>query len=188
MKDQLLTLPNSLSLLRLVLVPCLIWTAIEGISSSFLWLLGVCFLSDILDGFLARRLNQVSVLGARLDSFGDILTYAAMILGLHQLWPSIFNEQAVFLFSATMSFLIPLIFAMSKFGEYPSYHTVGAKIAAVLLAPSYYILILVGADIWFRLVVFLYLLVAFEEILITLVLDAPKTNIKSIISLILDKS
>jgi CDP-diacylglycerol--glycerol-3-phosphate 3-phosphatidyltransferase len=87
-----------------------------------------------------------------------------------------------------MSFLIPLIFAMSKFGEYPSYHTVGAKVAAVLLAPSYYILILIGADIWFRLVVFLYLLVAFEEILITLVLDAPKTNIKSIISLILDKS
>ena len=42
-----------------------------------------------------------------------------------------------------MSFLIPLIFAMSKFGEYPSYHTVGAKVAAVLLAPSYYILILV---------------------------------------------
>jgi hypothetical protein len=47
---------------------------------------------------------------------------------------------------------------------------------------------LIGADIWFRLVVSLYLLVAFEEILITLVLDAPKTNIKSIISLILDKS
>jgi len=133
-------------------------------------------------------LGWTALVGARLDSFGDILTYAAMILGLHQLWPSIFSEQSVFLLSATMSFVIPLIFAMSKFGEYPSYHTVGAKIAAVLLAPSYYILILFDADVWFRLVVFLYLLVAFEEILITLVLDAPKTNIKSIISLILNKS
>ncbi len=183
MKDKLLTLPNSLSLLRLVLVPCLVWTAVEGFANCFLWLLGVCFLSDMLDGFLARKFNQVSILGARLDSFGDVLTYAAMILGLYQLWPSIFSEQSLFLLSATMSFIVPLIFAMSKFGEYPSYHTVGAKIAAVLLAPSYYILILADADIWFRLVVLLYLIVAFEEILITLVLDVPRTNIKSILSL-----
>jgi len=186
--EKLLTLPNSLSLLRLALMPCLVSSAIMGFSNLFLWLLSICFLSDILDGFLARKLNQVSVLGAKLDSFGDVLTYATMILGLYLLWPSIFEEQAVFLLSATLSFLIPLIVAMLKFGQYPSYHTVGAKTAAVLLAPAYYLLIVIGADIWFRLVVIAYLLVAVEEIVITSILDRPKTNIKSVLTLFSDKN
>jgi CDP-diacylglycerol--glycerol-3-phosphate 3-phosphatidyltransferase len=111
-----------------------------------------------------------------------------MILGLYLLWPSIFEEQAVFLLSATLSFLIPLIVAMLKFGQYPSYHTVGAKTAAVLLAPAYYLLIVIGADIWFRLVVIAYLLVAIEEIVITSILDRPKTNIKSVLTLFSDKN
>ena len=102
-----------------------------------------------------------------------------MILALYFLWPDIFSDQSVFLLMATLSFLVPLFVAVVKFGNYPSYHTVGAKIAALLIAPAYYLLIIFDADILFRLVILFYLIVAVEEIFITYLLRHPKTNISS---------
>ncbi|MBT3673194.1 MAG: CDP-alcohol phosphatidyltransferase family protein [Porticoccaceae bacterium] len=184
MSTNLLSIANILSFLRLGLVPVLVWLAASGAGVLFLWVLGISLISDALDGYLARKLNQTSEFGAKLDSWGDALTYAVMILGLYGLWPDIFSEQSVFLLMATLSFLVPLVVASVKFGEYPSYHTLGAKIAALLIAPAYYLLIILDADIWFRLVILFYLLVAIEEILITYLLRHSKTNISSAWTLI----
>jgi phosphatidylglycerophosphate synthase len=182
--SKIFSVPNLLSFLRLILVPVLIWIALEGLANYFLMVLGVSLISDMLDGYLARKLDQVSELGAKLDSWADTLTYASMIFGLYQIWPTIFSHQALFLLSATLSFLVPLIASAIKFGQYPSYHTLGAKIAALLIAPAYYFLILVDADTWFRLVILFYLLVASEEVAITIILKKPETNIVSVWSLI----
>ena len=179
MNSTTFSIANLLSFLRLSLVPALVWLALEGYAEWFLAVLAVSLMSDILDGYLARKLNQVSDFGAKLDSWGDSLTYAGMIFGLYQIWPAIFTEQKAYLLSATLSFIIPLMFALKKFGEYPSYHTWGAKVAAVLIAPAYYMLILIDADTWFRMVILFYLLVAAEEILITLILKSPATNVGS---------
>ncbi len=157
----------------------LVWLAASGAGVLFLWVLGISLISDALDGYLARKLNQTSEFGAKLDSWGDALTYAVMILALYFLWPDIFSDQSVFLLMATLSFLVPLFVAVVKFGNYPSYHTVGAKIAALLIAPAYYLLIIFDADILFRLVILFYLIVAVEEIFITYLLRHPKTNISS---------
>ena len=157
----------------------LVWLAASGAGVLFLWVLGISLISDALDGYLARKLNQTSEFGAKLDSWGDTLTYAVMILALYFLWPDIFLDQSVFLLMATLSFLVPLFVAVVKFGNYPSYHTVGAKIAALLIAPAYYLLIILDADILFRLVILFYLIVAVEEIFITYLLRHPKTNISS---------
>ena len=179
MNSTTFSIANLLSFLRLSLVPALVWLALKADADWFLVVLAVSLVSDILDGYLARKLNQVSDFGAKLDSWGDSLTYAGMIFGLYQIWPAIFTEQKAYLLSATLSFIIPLMFALMKFGEYPSYHTWGAKVAAVLIAPAYYMLILIDADTWFRLVILFYLLVAAEEILITLILKSPATNVGS---------
>jgi CDP-diacylglycerol--glycerol-3-phosphate 3-phosphatidyltransferase len=184
MSTKLFSIANILSFLRLGLVPVLVWLAASGEDVLFLWVLGVCLISDALDGYLARKLNQASELGAKLDSWGDALTYAAMILGLYLLWPLIFSDQSIFVLMATLSFLVPLAVSAVKFGEYPSYHTLGAKIAALLIAPAYYMLITIDADVWFRVVVLLYLLVAIEEIVITCLLSHSRTNISSAWTLI----
>ena len=179
MSTNLFSIANILSFLRLGLVPVLVWLAASGAGVLFLWVLGISLISDALDGYLARKLNQTSEFGAKLDSWGDALTYAVMILALYFLWPDIFSDQSVFLLMATLSFLVPLFVAAVKFGKYPSYHTVGAKIAALLIAPAYYLLIILDADILFRLVILFYLFVAVEEIFITYLLRHPKTNISS---------
>ena len=178
--SNLYSIPNILSLLRLALVPVLVGLASAQRGDIFLVVLAVSLLSDVLDGYLARKLGLVSELGAKLDSWGDILTYAAMILGLHLIWPDIFDKQAEFLFAAMMSFILPTLLAFRKFGAYPSYHTWGAKLAAVLMAPAYYVLILADADSFFRVVILFRLLVAAEEMAITFILNRPRSNVGSV--------
>lgn len=178
------SIPNLLSLLRLALVPVLIALAAAGQVDWFLALLAISLVSDVLDGYLARKLQQASELGARLDSWADMLTYAAMIFGLYLIWPSIFEEQAIYLFAATLSYILPVILALSRFGSFPSYHTWGAKLAAVLIAPAYYLLILSDNQLFFRAVIIFHVLVAVEEMAITLILKYPKTNVGSIIKLL----
>lgn len=184
MGNNLYSIPNLLSLLRLILVPLLIGLAMYEQAQLFLLLLAVSLVSDVLDGYVARKLQQTSELGAKLDSWGDILTYGAMIFGLYFIWPTIFIAQAGYLFAAMLSFILPLLLALSRFGSYPSYHTLGAKITAILMAPAYYLLILWDSELFFRAVILLRVLVAIEEMAITFALKRPKSNVDSIFFLL----
>lgn len=188
MANNLYSIPNLLSLLRLILVPILITLALYGQAELFLLLLAISLVSDVLDGYVARKLQQTSELGAKLDSWGDILTYGAMISALFLIWPAIFSEQAGFLFAAMFSFILPLLLALSRFGSYPSYHTIGAKVTAILMAPAYYLLILLDTELFFRAVILLRVLVALEEIAITFALKRPKSNVDSVFYLLWSSS
>ena len=183
-KPTLYSIPNILSLSRLALVPVLITLAYFGKAQAFLAVLAISLLSDVFDGYLARKLNQTSELGAKLDSWGDVLTYGCMILGLYWIWPQVFAQQVWFLVAATLSFVVPVAYALGKFGEYPSYHTLGAKTAAVLTAPAFYLLTLIGADLFFNAVIVFHIIVAFEEMAITSALTRPQSNVRSIFSLV----
>jgi phosphatidylglycerophosphate synthase len=182
-EQKIFTIPNLLSMTRLALVPVLIGLALAVKAQAFLMVLAVSLLSDVFDGYLARKLNQTTDLGAKLDSWGDVLTYGCMILGLYWIWPQVFAQQVWFLVAATLSFVVPVAYALGKFGEYPSYHTLGAKTAAVLMAPAFYLLTLVGADLFFNAVIVFHVIVAFEEMAITSVLTGPRSNVRSIFSL-----
>jgi len=182
-KQKIYTIPNLLSMTRLVLVPVLIALAIAENAQAFLMVLAFSLLSDVFDGYLARKLNQTTELGAKLDSWGDVLTYGAMILGLYWIWPQVFTEQLWFLIAATLSFVVPVAHAFKKFGEYPSYHTLGAKTAAVLMAPAFYSLTLLGWDLFFQAVIVFHIVVAFEEMAITSTLSRPRTNVISILAI-----
>jgi phosphatidylglycerophosphate synthase len=182
-EQNLYSIPNILSLSRLALVPVLIVLAYFTRAQEFLVILAISLLSDVFDGYLARKLNQVSELGAKLDSWADVLTYSCMILGLYWIWPELFAQQAWFLVAAALSFVVPVAYALSKFGEYPSYHTLGAKTAAVLMAPAFYLLTLMGADLFFDAVIVFHIIVALEEIAITSVLTQPRSDVTSIFCL-----
>jgi cardiolipin synthase (CMP-forming) len=78
-----LTIPNALSVLRLLLIPVFLWLVLgpeaDGVAVAVLMFLGV---SDYLDGYLARRLRQTSTLGALLDPVADRLYILAVVVGL----------------------------------------------------------------------------------------------------------
>lgn len=77
------TLPNTVSLLRLLGIPLFLWLVLGP--KADLWALAVLALAgftDWLDGYLARRLDQASDLGELLDPVADRLYILAVVIGL----------------------------------------------------------------------------------------------------------
>jgi cardiolipin synthase (CMP-forming) len=81
-ESRIWTIPNLLSMLRLALVPPFLVLIIVGDYVAALIVLIVASFSDLLDGYLARRLNQVTRLGQLLDPAADRLYIFAALLGL----------------------------------------------------------------------------------------------------------
>lgn len=86
-----MNLPNKLTIFRIVLVPIMVILPFLGIKGEFLgipieyWVIDLIFiiasLTDKLDGYLARKNNQVTTFGKFLDPLADkILVLAAMVM------------------------------------------------------------------------------------------------------------
>jgi cardiolipin synthase len=71
MSVRVFTLPNVITLLRLLAVPGVAWLIYQERWAPACWLFLVAALSDGVDGFLARRMKQISALGAALDPVAD---------------------------------------------------------------------------------------------------------------------
>jgi cardiolipin synthase (CMP-forming) len=80
--SRILTIPNTISLLRLALVPVFGVLIVDGHDEWALVVLAISGASDWLDGVLARRLNQVTKLGQMLDPAADRLFILVTLLGL----------------------------------------------------------------------------------------------------------
>lgn len=82
LSKELRSIPNLLSLLRLALVPVFLLLLI---TDQFVWalvVLAVASASDWLDGFIARRFNQITELGKVLDPAADRMYIFASLIGL----------------------------------------------------------------------------------------------------------
>jgi len=81
--DRIVTVPNVLSFARLLGVPLFLWLVL--VPEADVWafvVLALAGISDWVDGFLARALNQRSRLGILLDPLADRLYIGATLLGL----------------------------------------------------------------------------------------------------------
>jgi cardiolipin synthase len=81
--DRILTIPNGISVARLLGVPVFLWLVLGPHADGWaVALLIVAGLSDWLDGKIARALNQTSKLGQLLDPAADRLYIAATLVAL----------------------------------------------------------------------------------------------------------
>lgn len=83
MNDRIVTIPNLLSAIRLLLVPVFLWLVLgPELDEWALLVLVVSGITDYLDGNLARRFHQTSAVGAILDPVADRLFILAVVIGL----------------------------------------------------------------------------------------------------------
>ena len=74
------TIPNVLTMIRLLLVPVFIVLFTRGLTKAALAAFAVASLTDLLDGYLARRLNQITDFGKLFDPLADkLMVLTAMI-------------------------------------------------------------------------------------------------------------
>jgi len=160
-------LPNILSGFRIAMVPVLLALAWTGSRGLFGLALAASLLSDAADGFAARRLGARSALGARLDSWGDLATWAVLAPCALWLWPDVLWQERVAVGVALASFALPTLVGWLRFGRLTSYHTWGAKAAAVSMAIGVPALLLLDAGWVFRVATAVLAVSALEEIAIT---------------------
>ncbi|MEX0952147.1 MAG: CDP-diacylglycerol--glycerol-3-phosphate 3-phosphatidyltransferase [Gammaproteobacteria bacterium] len=87
-----MNIPNSLTLLRIALIPVFVvifYLPVEWRYLAATLIFALAALTDWLDGYLARRLNQISKLGAFLDPVADKLMVAVVLILLVQRDPNI---------------------------------------------------------------------------------------------------
>ena len=106
--SQIWTVPNLISVARLAGVPLFLWLVLgpryDGLALVVLMLSGV---TDYLDGWLARKLNQTSKLGEILDPVADRLYILAVVIGLG--YRDIIPSWMVFVLPARDAFLWCLV-------------------------------------------------------------------------------
>ena len=82
-KKEILTVPNLLSFLRLIMIPVIVWLYLA--KNNYYAATAVIILSgitDIADGFIARKFNMISNFGKILDPIADKLTQGMLIISL----------------------------------------------------------------------------------------------------------
>ena len=82
LKSEVVNIPNLLSFLRIALVPVFLWFLLDEFFLAAIAVLAFAGLTDFLDGYLARRLNQTTKLGKMLDPVADRLYIFATLLAL----------------------------------------------------------------------------------------------------------
>jgi cardiolipin synthase len=140
--SQVLTAPNQLTLLRMIFVPFIIIHLVEG---RYLWALVVFIIagfSDGLDGLLARRLHQQTLLGQYLDPIADKLLLSTMFLVLailHKIpWKYtvlVFSRDISILAASAVLFAIAGLrdFRPSIFGKANTFSQISAIFFVLLL-------------------------------------------------------
>ena len=144
-KAEVFTIPNMLSLARIALIPPVISIYMHGHYVAAGIILIASALTDSLDGFIARRFNQITSLGKVLDPIADKLTQFAVAICLcfsyTALIPLAIVLTAKELAMAVMGFLL------LRRGQEPFSARWWGKIASFVFYISVIVIMIFGARI-----------------------------------------
>lgn len=116
-KDQILTIPNLLSLIRLLMIPTIVWLyCYEQRYYAAVVVVILSGLTDIADGIIARKFNMVSDFGKILDPAADKLTQITMIVCLATRYRKMWALVTIFIVKEFIMALLGFV-AIKKLDE-----------------------------------------------------------------------
>lgn len=133
--SKLLTIPNVLTLLRMAMIPFFLYAAWRGEFAIAFVLFVSAALTDVLDGYLARRLNQRSRLGAVLDPAADkalmvsgylFFTFSSRVPGRIPEWLTF----SVFIRDVLLVIFAYLLYTRMQFTKFPP--SIAGKVSTLL--------------------------------------------------------
>jgi len=181
MKENPWTIPNVLSAYRIVAVPAIVWAIVSGHRMTFAVLILVNFVTDILDGLLARALKQETAIGAKLDSVADLCTLALIVAGfLCMELP--FVEAHAWAFALLAGLLVlTQAWSLLRFRRVQSMHLYSSKIAGYFLGFFFADYYLFGSHAWWLYSMFVVcLLNLVEELIVTSLLQKAQSNARGL--------
>ena len=78
-QDQIINIPNALTVVRILLLPVVVWRFVIGDATGALIAYLAAMLTDALDGIIARKFTQITALGKLLDPLADKLSLVTLL-------------------------------------------------------------------------------------------------------------
>ncbi|MBF8286029.1 MAG: CDP-alcohol phosphatidyltransferase [Anaerolineales bacterium] len=132
MREYLKTIPNLLTALRLLLLPVLWGLALLKWPVPLAIGMIISFLTDTLDGFIARRFNVTSAFGSKFDSLADNLLIPSTVIWLVILRPEVLTDHPILCAVAVATYGSSLLVGWIKFRRFANLHLYSKKTAGVL--------------------------------------------------------
>jgi CDP-diacylglycerol--glycerol-3-phosphate 3-phosphatidyltransferase len=177
------TLPLLLTMLRALLGPVVLLAAFLYPSRLLFGAsLVIAFVSDILDGMIARRLKVATAGLRRLDSIADSIFYISAAVAAWALHPAVISEHAVALQVLIFLELARYAFDYAKFRREASYHMWSSKAWGVLLFVGFYSLLVLGQEgLLIALAIYAGIVADVEGLAISVVLPAWQADVPTLI-------
>lgn len=175
------SLANCISFTRILLSFTLL--LVLPLSTEYIFIYLACGVSDILDGYIARKNNTTSELGSKLDSLADLIMFLAVIISLYPFIKVMLNTEIVIsIVIITIIRLLSLLVVLMKYKTFAILHTYGNKITGFLLLLFPLLMPVVNLGFFPYILCIVALLSACEELLIHLLADNLQLNQKSFFS------
>jgi len=180
-KGENINIPNLLSFYRLLAFPLILYFIIAGKENLFSIFLVINLLTDVADGFIARRFKMETELGARLDSAADNLTYLLAFAGIYAFKLEEFLPYKVSFLIFIGSLLFTIVVSLIKFRRLPSFHLYMTKISGYIQGAFFICLFTVGFIVPFYYFMIIWgILGAIEHITIQLIIPEMRSNVKGL--------
>ncbi|MGQ0793108.1 MAG: CDP-alcohol phosphatidyltransferase family protein [Deltaproteobacteria bacterium] len=124
--------PNQITSARLLLVPALWVLAVFDMPRYIGFGLIIAALTDLLDGYFARRLDKVSGFGRMLDSLADNILLASVVAWVVMLEPEVYGNHPVLVWIWASVNVLSLVFGWLRFGRFGNRPFYSVKLATVL--------------------------------------------------------
>lgn len=143
-KKEILTIPNLLSMFRLLLIPVYVVIYLNATEQAHYYIAGgilaASTLTDLIDGKIARRFNMISNVGKVLDPIADKLTQFALILCLAKNHKVLWVILALFVLKEIFQLVAMCVFLRK--GKMLSGALLSGKICTAVLFVSLIVLVL----------------------------------------------
>ncbi len=183
MQTSWFTIPNALSVSRIVFLPLLV--ALAWFEWRLAFTIGYLLIgsTDAFDGYIARKFNQVSEFGKTIDSLADVLFYVASAWFLHRLYPEYLEPNQILLFVFFGIFALSFIVSAIRLGVPVMMHTHILRYNAVLVYALMFFSFFFNTTLLVAVILGIYILGFIEEILIFLIFGDVDRDTTSILAL-----
>ena len=181
MNSKLINIPNILSFYRLTAIPFIVRAIFMLDKDLFILLLSINLITDILDGWIARRFKMETEFGARLDSLADIGTIVMAVMGMAFLEPGFMTEHAIAFGLIVGLYVLFEIISLIRFKKFPSLHLYSSKVVGYIQGIFIFTYFMFGYTPWyFYFMVTASCLSYLEELIIILWIPELRSNCKGL--------
>ena len=183
-KKEYITVPNILSVSRIVLLPILFIFISLKMYFSFTVAYAILGMTDMFDGMIARKFNMKTEIGKQLDSVSDLFFFLSSAYFIHVLYTEYLNPNLTLLFIFMGILATSFVVSYIRCGKIILMHTFLAKFCAVLV---YFLVILsyfFDTTLFITFILYAYVITFTEEMLIFIMFGDIDPDTVSIFHLI----